>query len=91
MCALVCTDPIDGHGNPAPEIVRTPVASGHTVHCCTEARFRTGIEVTSARFAPVGTAHDDEDDYDVAFPGRSQLEGIGRITFGMGVSNADTK
>src|SRR5690349_4088526 len=79
---LIATQPITGHVLPALPIVRTLVARGHEVVWYVGQKFRTQVEATGARFAPYQEAYDyDDDDYDAAFPGRHQLQGLNQIKF----------
>lgn len=79
---LICTHPITGHVNPPLEIARTLVERGHEVRFYTGAKFRAKVEASGARFVPMRRAYDyDDSDYDVAFPGRSSLQGLNQIKF----------
>src|SRR5262245_32345709 len=79
---LICTHPITGHVNPPLEIARKLVERGHEVRFYTGRKFEAKVAATGARFEPMRSAYDyDDADYDAAFPGRSQLQGINQIKF----------
>jgi UDP:flavonoid glycosyltransferase YjiC (YdhE family) len=79
---LSATQPVTGHVVPALPIVHTLVERGNEVVWYTGKKFRSQVEATGARFAPYQEAYDyDDDDFDAAFPGRSQLAGLSQIKF----------
>ena len=79
---LFATQPVTGHVVPALAIVHTLVERGSEVVWYVGKKFRSQVEATGARFAPYQEAYDyDDDDYDAAFPGRSQLAGLSQIKF----------
>src|SRR5262245_41221608 len=82
MRFLIATQPVTGHVLPALPIARRLVERGHEVVWYVGRKFRKQIETTGARFAPYRDAYDfDDDDYDAAFQGRSQLKGLAQIKF----------
>ena len=79
---LFATQPVTGHVVPALPIVHTLLKRGNEVVWYTGKKFRSQVEATGARFAPYQEAYDyDDDDFDAAFPGRSQLAGLSQIKF----------
>jgi UDP:flavonoid glycosyltransferase YjiC (YdhE family) len=82
MRFLIATQPVTGHLLPALPLARRLVERGHEVVWYVGRKFRKQIEGTGARFAPYRHAYDyDDDDYDAAFQGRSQLKGLAQIKF----------
>jgi UDP:flavonoid glycosyltransferase YjiC (YdhE family) len=79
---LFASQPATGHVVPALPIVHTLVKRGNEVVWYTGKKFRSQVEATGARFASYQEAYDyDDDDFDAAFPGRSQLAGLSQIKF----------
>lgn len=79
---LFASHPVTGHVLPALPIVSCLVARGHEVVWYSGKKFQSKVEAVGARFAPYSAAYDyDDDDYDVAFPGRGALKGIAQISF----------
>jgi UDP:flavonoid glycosyltransferase YjiC (YdhE family) len=79
---LIATQPATGHVLPALPIARRLVERGHEVVWYVGRKFRNQVETTGARFAAYRHAYDyDDDDYNAAFQGRSQLKGLAQIKF----------
>jgi MGT family glycosyltransferase len=79
---LFATQPITGHVLPALQIVRALADRGHDVRWYVGKKFRAQAEAAGAEFVPYDRAYDyDDDDYDAAFPGRSDLKGLDQIRF----------
>jgi UDP:flavonoid glycosyltransferase YjiC (YdhE family) len=79
---LFATQPIGGHVLPALPIVHKLVERGNEVVWYAGKKFCSQIEATGAHFVPYQEAYDyDDNDYDAAFPGRSQLAGLNQIKF----------
>ena len=79
---LIATQPVTGHVLPALPIAHKLVERGHEVVWYVGRKFRPQVEATGAQYAPYRQAYDyDDDDYDVAFQGRSRLKGLNQIKF----------
>jgi MGT family glycosyltransferase len=79
---LFATQPITGHVVPAVPVIRTLVERGHDVRWYAGTKFRSRVEAAGAEFVAYEQAYDyDDDDYDAAFPGRSQLKGLDQLRF----------
>lgn len=79
---LFATQPIAGHVLPAIPLVQALIQRGHDVVWYAGRKFRSTVEETGARFAPYDRAYDyDDADYNAAFPGRGDLQGLAQIRF----------
>ncbi len=79
---LFASQPVVGHVLPGLPIVQKLVELGHEVVWYCGRKFQPKIEAVGARFAPFQKAYDyDDDDYNVAFPGRGQYKGLAQIRF----------
>lgn len=81
---LFASQPITGHVLPALPIVQKLVAEGHEVVWYCGRKFQPKIEAVGACFASYQQAYDyNDDDYNAAFPDRSQYQGLAQIRFDM--------
>lgn len=79
---VFATQPITGHVAPAVPVIRTLVERGNDVRWYTGEKFRSRVEAAGAEFVAYEQAYDyDDGDYDAAFPGRSQLQGLDQIRY----------
>lgn len=79
---LLVTMPVPGHVAPLAPVARALVERGHEVVWYGSSVFKSKIEATGARFAPIKRALDYGDsDYDKHFPGRAKVKDLAQIKF----------